>query len=134
MSSSDLFSLNGKVACVTGASSGLGRYAAKFLAEQGAQVVGVARREEHLNDWRRETSGQTSAVAWDISDRSRISGLAEAIAKPFGAPDILVHAAGINTREIADEVTPEGWDITLGLNLSVPFFLCQASIHVKAAN
>ena len=45
MASSDLFNLQGKVACVTGASSGLGRYAAKFLAEQGAQVIGVARRE-----------------------------------------------------------------------------------------
>lgn len=125
MTSSDLFNLNGKIACVTGASSGLGRYAAKFLAEQGAQVIGVARREEHLNDWRRETSGQTSAVAWDISDRSQISDLADAIAKPFGAPDILVHAAGINTRETADDVTPEGWDITMSINLSAPFFLSQ---------
>ena len=44
---------------------------------------------------------------------------------PFGAPDILVHAAGINTREAADGITPGGWDITLTLNLAVPFFLSQ---------
>ena len=44
---------------------------------------------------------------------------------PFGPPDILVHAAGINTREAADDVTPEGWDITMTLNLAVPFFLSQ---------
>ena len=126
MSTSDtMFDLSGKVACVTGASSGLGRHAAKLLAERGAQVVGVARREDQLNAWRVETSGQTAAVTWDISDREKIPALAEAIAKPFGAPDILIHAAGINTRENADDVTPEGWDITLTINLTAPFFLSQ---------
>lgn len=125
MAGPDIFDLTGKIACVTGASSGLGRHAAKVLAERGAQVVGVARREDQLDDWRRETSGQTSSVAWDISDRSKIPALAEAIAKPFGSPDIVIHAAGINTRETADDVTPEGWDITLSINLTAPFFLSQ---------
>ncbi|MEM8700514.1 MAG: SDR family oxidoreductase, partial [Pseudomonadota bacterium] len=50
------------------------------------------------------------------------------IAGPFGPPQILVHAAGINTREAADDVTPEGWDITLSLNLTVPFFLSKAFV------
>ena len=125
--------LSGKIACVTGASSGLGRRAAIALAAAGASVVGVARREAELQAWSGETPGGTAAVAWDLSDRDGLKDLAAEVAKPFGAPDILVHAAGINTREVADAVTPAGWDITLALNLSVPFFLSQAFAPAMAA-
>lgn len=125
---SNLFDVSGKVACVTGASSGLGRRAATALARAGASVVGVARRAADLEDWRREAGGQTAAVTADLSDRDGLAKLATNIAGPFGPPQILVHAAGINTRETADEVTPEGWDITLSLNLTVPFFLSQAFV------
>ncbi|NVO58026.1 SDR family oxidoreductase [Rhodobacteraceae bacterium B1Z28] len=121
----DLFSVRGKVACVTGASSGLGRRAATVLAEAGAQVVGVARRADKLADWQADTGGETHALAFDISDRDNLGELAHDVAVPFGSPDIVIHAAGINTRQAADDVTPEGWDTTLGLNLSVPFFLSQ---------
>ena len=55
-----------------------------------------------------------------------IASVARAASRPFGPPDILVNAAGINTRQAADDVTPEGWDITLDLNLRAPFFLAQA--------
>ena len=65
-------------------------------------------------------------VACDLADRTAREGLADRLSAPFGAPDILVTAAGINTRQPADEVTEEGWDVTLELNLSVPFFLSQA--------
>ncbi len=60
-----------------------------------------------------------------MGDRDRLADLAEKVAAPFGAPEIVVHAAGVNTRETADEVTPEGWDRTLDLNLRAPFFLSQ---------
>jgi len=124
-----MFNLTGKVACVTGASSGLGRRAATVLARAGASVVGVARRQDALNAWQAESDGRTASVVQDLTDRSTLPGLAKKIAAPFGAPDILVHAAGINTRETADEVTPEGWDITIDLNLAVPFFLSQHCVH-----
>ena len=120
------FDVSGKVACVTGASSGLGRRAATVLAQAGASVVGVARRSADLEDWRREAGGRTATVTADLSDRASLDAIAGHIAGPFGPPEILVHAAGINTREAADDVTPEGWDITLALNLTVPFFLSQA--------
>lgn len=125
---SSLFDVSGKVACVTGASSGLGRRAATALAQAGASVVGVARRSADLEQWRREAGGQTAAVTADLADREALSAVAGNIAGPFGPPQILVHAAGINTRETADEVTSEGWDITLSLNLSLPFFLSQAFV------
>ncbi len=123
--SGNLFSVRGKIACVTGASSGLGRHAATVLAQAGVQVVGVARRADALAAWQGEAGGETCAIAWDVSDRDALSDLAYEMAKPFGSPDIVIHAAGINTRQAADDVTPDGWDSTLGLNLTTPFFLSQ---------
>lgn len=123
-----LFDLRGRIACVTGASSGLGRFAATALANAGAQVIGVARRADALADWRAETDGDTAAVAADLSDRPALAGVARRIAGAFGAPDILVNAAGVNTRQHADEVTPEMWDLTQNLNLAAPFFLAQALV------
>lgn len=124
----ELFSVRGRVACVTGASSGLGRALATALAEAGARVVGVARRAPALEDWRAGTDGETAAVTADLSEPDAMAAVAARAAEPFGAPDILVNAAGINTREAADEVTAEGWRATLDLNLSTPFFLAQALV------
>ncbi len=80
-----------------------------------------------------EAPGEVAALPFDLSDRLGLVTLTEEAAKPFGAPDILVHAAGINTRQAADEVTPEGWDITLNLNLAVPFFLSQQMVPAMRA-
>jgi NAD(P)-dependent dehydrogenase (short-subunit alcohol dehydrogenase family) len=122
---SGLFNLSGKTACVTGASSGLGRHAATFLAQNGVSVVGVARRGDELANWQSSVSAKTHIISADLSDKSALSDIAADIAGAFGPPDILINAAGINTRQSADEVTPEGWGLTLDLNLSVPFFLAQ---------
>ncbi|WP_085309301.1 SDR family NAD(P)-dependent oxidoreductase [Planktotalea arctica] len=129
----DLFDLRGRVACVTGASSGIGRRAAMTLAHAGAQVVGVARRQEALDSLQHQIGDAMASVVADVADRSAIPALVEAISAPFGAPDILVHAAGVNTREAADDVTPEGWDKTLALNLSAPFFISQAMVPAMKA-
>ena len=127
------FDLSGRIACVTGASSGLGKQAASALAAAGAQVIGVARRTEALSDWAERIGPKAATLSADLSERSQIKEIAAQIAIPFGAPDIIVHAAGINTREAADSVTDEGWDITLNLNLATPFFLSQALVpNMKA--
>ena len=123
-----LFDLTGRVACVTGASSGLGQHAATVLARAGAKVVGVARRKGALKKWMFQTGGEVGIVATDIADRDRLEDTAANIAAPFGPPDIVVHAAGLNPREAADDVTAEGWDKTLAINLSAPFFLSQAFV------
>jgi len=128
MSRSDLFDLTGRVALVTGASSGLGRAAASFLVQAGAQVVGLARRADALDQWRSEAGGETAALAADLAAETDIAALAARVSDPFGPPDILVNAAGLNLRQSADQVTPEGWAKTIALNLTVPFFLAQALV------
>ena len=130
----DLFSLTGRVACVTGASSGLGRHAALVLARAGARVVGVARREAALRDWAKEAGEHAAYVVADVADRDALPETVAAIRAPFGAPQIVVHAAGVNARQSADEVTPEGWDATLALNLTAPFFLTQALVPAMRAD
>ncbi len=125
MAENGLLDVTGRVALVTGASSGLGRRAASVLAASGARVVGVARRADALAEWLTEVGDSGAVIAHDLADRDGLADLARAAALPFGAPDIVVHAAGINTRQAADDVTPEGWDITLSLNLTTPFFLSQ---------
>lgn len=128
-----LFDLTGRVAVVTGASSGLGRQAAIVLAAAGAKVVGVARRQAALDSLRSEIGDAATSVVADVADRAGIAALRDAVSAPFGAPDIIVHAAGVNTREAADDVTDAGWDATLALNLSAPFFLSQALVPAMKA-
>jgi len=124
----DLFDLSGRVACVTGASAGLGRRAAQVLTSSGAKVVGVARHRDALLSLKQEIGDAFSLVDHDVANRNLIENLAEKVSKPFGPPDILVHAAGINTRQSADEVTSQEWDMTLDLNLRTPFFLSQCFV------
>ena len=129
MAAPALFDLEGRVALVTGASSGIGREIALALAEAGASVVLAARRAEQLD----ETSAHVRALgaraaAWcvDLTDRAQLADAAGHAAKPFGAPDILVNAAGINIRKPMPDVKPEDWDAVIAINLSTPFFLAQA--------
>ena len=123
-----MFEVHGKIACVTGASSGLGRFAANLLAASGARVVGVARRADQLEAWQSETQGDTAQVVADLSDRAGLAAVAQDVTAPFGPPDILINAAGVNMRQPADQVSAEGWDQTMNLNLTAPFFLAQALV------
>lgn len=131
---SNVFDIAGRVAVVTGASAGLGRAVACALVQAGVKVVGIARRSEALAAWSREADGDTAFRTADLADPSAISDVAMQVAEPFGPPDILVNAAGINTRQHADDVTLEGWRQTLDLNLSTPFFLAQQLVPAMKAN
>ncbi|MGD9868325.1 MAG: SDR family NAD(P)-dependent oxidoreductase, partial [Hyphomicrobiales bacterium] len=102
------------------------------LSRAGASVVLAARRTGALVDARAEIEAEGGVAATVEADllagMDAVAACAEAAAEPFGAPDILVNAAGINLREPPDEVTPESWDRTIRLNLSVPFFLARALV------
>jgi len=126
MSVLELFDLTGRVALVTGASSGIGRAIAAALANAGAKIVLVARRAKELAAVSREietSGGAANFVVCDLADRSAMDRCANAASAAFGAPDILVNAAGINLREPMLEITAEHWDQTFAINLDAPFFL-----------
>lgn len=127
----NLYGLDGRVAVVTGASSGIGRHLAACLSQAGAAIIAVARSEaalEELVTGITETGGDASLVTAALSIDNDFKALAANLAEPFGAPDILVNAAGVNLRQHANEVTVAAWQETLDLNLSVPFFLAQALV------
>ena len=110
MSVLDRFSLDGKVAIVTGASSGLGVGFAKALAEAGADVALGARRVERLEETRAlvEAAGKRAiAVRTDVSDPDSCQGLVDATMKELGRVDVLVNNAGMGTAMPALKETPD---------------------------
>jgi len=133
------FSVEGTVAVITGASSGIGQHMATVLCESGAKVVLVARRQAALDELadllNRSASEQRAAgVCCDLNTVSDFDALAVELSKPFGAPTRLINAAGINLRQPIDEVSIESWQQTLNINLSVPFFLSRALVKGMSDN
>lgn len=125
------FSVDGRTVCVTGASSGIGRFLASAFASAGAKVVGVARRRDRLESWASEAEelgGQVAAVTGDLSDPTQLDDIANAVSERFGHPEILINAAGVNPRVGADELTLETWRSTVDLNLTTPFFLARVFV------
>ena len=123
-----LFELHGKVALVTGGSSGIGLGMARALAGAGASVVLVARRADALREAARSIQADGGSAAWvdcDVGDRDALAGCVRRAAECFGAPRILVNAAGINLREPVQRVSARSWDEQLLLNLGTPFFLAR---------
>jgi gluconate 5-dehydrogenase len=132
----ELFSLHGRVALVTGASSGIGRAIAHAYAEAGAKLVLVARRAAELEAAKREIEsdgGSAACIACDLADRGAIADCAARAPGFFGAPDILVSAAGVNIRKPMLEISAADWDATLKVNLEAPFFLAQKLAPVMIA-
>ena len=100
MKPNELFDITGRVALVTGASSGLGAHFAQTLAGNGAKVVLVARRVERLNDLKKKieaAGGQVIAVEADVLDRAAMVRAFDAAEKAFGTVTILINNAGIST-------------------------------------
>lgn len=125
----DLFSLEGKIALVTGGSVGIGAMIAEGFVNYGAKVYIVARREEILKKKQEELAkiGSCEYIAADISTVAGIKELARAFGEREQSLDILVNNAGISDggRKI-EEITEETWDAVMDLNLKAIFFMIQA--------
>jgi 3-oxoacyl-[acyl-carrier protein] reductase len=128
MKAADMFSLKGRVALVTGASSGLGTQFAKALADNGAAVALVARRGDRLEALKKEIEakgGKATAIEADVTDRAAMTKAFDAAEKVFGLVTILVNNAGIAHGGRAVEMTPEEWRKVLSVNLDAVFYNAQ---------
>ena len=132
----EVFGLSGRIAVVTGGSSGIGRAMAVALGRAGARVVLVARREKPLGEVVAELSGHgvaAAGVSVDLADRAALTAAIDKITSAYGDPDVLVNAAAVNRRPPLDQLTDDDWDVTLAANLTAPFLLGQAFGPAMAA-
>jgi len=132
-----MFSLTGRVALVTGASSGLGTQFAKALADNGAAVTLVARRADRLKALKDEIEskgGKAVAVEADVTDRVAMVRAFDAAEKAFGTVTILVNNAGIAHGGRAVEIPPEEWHKVVSTNLDAVFFWAQEAARRMLAS
>lgn len=123
------FDLQGKVALVTGANTGIGQAIAVALSKAGASVA-LAGRSEPTETLAliAEAGGQTTNIAADLSSIEPVTRVIDETLSAFGRLDILVNNAGIIRRNDAVDFTEEDWDAVIDTNLKTLFFLSQAAV------
>ena len=122
------FNLTGKVAVVTGASSGLGQQFARALSEQGCDVAILARRKERLEEFSKELkqNGQDCLpVSCDVTDEESIKNAIKAVVDHFGKIDILVNNAGITKDNLIGRMKDEDFDAVIDVNLKGTFYMMR---------
>lgn len=128
MKAGDMFDLKGRVALVTGASSGLGVQFSRALADNGAAIALVARRANRLKSLKDEIEGKGGkavAIEADVTDRAAMTRAFDAAEKAFGTVTILINNAGIAHGGRAVEMPAEEWRKVLSTNLDSVFFWAQ---------
>ena len=114
----NIFDLSGKVALVTGASSGLGRHFSKTLSEAGATVILSARRMDNLVELQKELNGKSHIFPLDVTSTESVEQLFGEIKKEFGSADILVNNAGVNDTRRFKDLDEKSWNYVLETNLN----------------
>jgi len=125
--------IKGKVAIVTGASSGIGKAIAKKLAENGVKVVLGARRVEQLKNIAEEIAangGEAMVMQTDVTQRADLQQLVAVAVEKFGKLDVIINNAGVSQLSRIDELDVEGWDQMIDVNLKGVLYGIAAAIPV----
>ncbi|MBC3536825.1 SDR family oxidoreductase [Megasphaera hominis] len=122
------FSLEGKLALVTGGSRGLGQAMAVALARAGADIISIQRKNECAETKRRVEAWGRKCYPYglDLATLNSAEELAETLENTYGPVDILVNNAGIQRRHPCTEFPIEDWDLMLQVHLRATFLMCQA--------
>lgn len=132
-----MFNLKGKVAVITGASSGLGRQMAEAFAKQGADVVIMARRIERLEELKEELEQldiKCLSIKCDVTKTSDIESAVKLVKETFGKVDILVNCAGSSKDKGVLEMTDEEWDFTIDTDLTSVFKVTRSFANLMKEN
>lgn len=132
-----MFNLKGRVAVITGASSGLGRQMSEAFAKQGADVVIMARRIERLKELKKElekNSVKCVEIKCDVTKTEDIISAANIVEKTFGKVDILVNCAGSSKDKGVLDMTDEEWDFTIDTDLTSVFKMTRAFANIMKKN
>ncbi len=120
--------LQGTVALITGASSGIGEATARALAAEGASVVLVARRAERLERLAGELGGDASVVAADVTERAQASDAVERTVAEHGRLDVVVNAAGVMLNGPIEGAPLDEWERMVAINVTGLLYVCHAAL------
>ena len=133
-----MFDLTGKIAVVTGASSGLGKQMARALARQGANLVILARRYERLEEFKPELeklgAKKVLPIKCDVTSSDDINAAAEKVEKEFGRVDILLNCAGSSKDKGVIDMSDEEWDFTIATDETSVFKMTRAFAKIMKKN
>lgn len=133
-----MFNLNGRVAVVTGASSGLGKQMALAFARQGASLAILARRMERLEEFKPELikagAKEVLPIKCDVTSTDDIDAAAKAVEKKFGKVDILLNCAGSAANNGVCDMTDDEWDFTIATDETSVFKMTRAFAKIMKKN
>lgn len=132
-----MFNLKGRVAVITGASSGLGKQMSRAFAKQGADLVILARRMEKLEELKKELESdgvKVLALKCDVTDTDNINECANTVEKEFGKVDILINCAGSSKDKGVLDMNDEEWQFTIDTDLSSVFKVTRAFGNIMKKN